>query len=365
MTFKLHYDKEKNDRLCDPHEFYDKFEGVNYEGTILVSKNDVYYNPKKQPRTSNQSIGNVDKLKSSFINQNFNHKYRPSSADVDKVNGVYDGTAGWNRNTVYDSLNVRTFPLDLLSFDSEYDKHKYRGVSNNEEEHHTAASPMSQVAITEEIKVSLRNNWLPKTKEGLVTDATIKHEIIEYTTTVSVEGISCQTITENDRKKMLKEIRSSFPKNAKLQTYNTDIMNLAAKSLGIAYGGYNADTGKVGYLLTHTVGKDAMWFIFHANPKYSHLPVDITFVIPVPPNKKENCIKKRKKLKKSFEDAIEAKAVADSKTYDLNVTDLKEKIKNKKVNFNGFLNSYVDETEGTNGTYVLVDENGKILKSNK
>ena len=365
MTFKLHYDKEKNDRLCDPHEFYDKFEGVNYEGTILATNDDVYFNPKKNPRTSNQSVGNVDKLKPSFIYKNFDHKYRPLSADVDKVNGVYDGTAGWNRDTVLASLNVRTFPLDLLSFDSDYDKHKYRGMSNNEEEHHTAASSMSQVAITEEIKLSLRNNWLSKNKDGFVTDATIKHEIDEYTTTVSVEGIPCQTITENDRKKMLKEIRSSFPKNAKLQTYNIDIMNLAAESLGIAYGGYNADTGKVGYLLTHTVGKDAMWFIFHANPKYSHLPVDITFVIPVPPNKKENCIKKRKKLKKSLVDAIEAKAVADSKTYDLNVTDLKEKIKNKKVNFNGFLNSYVDETEGTNSTYVLVDVNGKLLKSKK
>ena len=157
MTFKLHYDKEKNDILCDPHEFYDKFEGVNYEGTILATNDDVYFNPKKNPRTSNQSVGNVDNLKPSFIYKNFDHKYRPLSADVDKVNGVYDGTAGWNRDTVLASLNVRTFPLDLLSFDSDYDKHKYRGMSNNEEEHHTAASSMSQVAITEEIKLS----WFP------------------------------------------------------------------------------------------------------------------------------------------------------------------------------------------------------------
>ena len=47
---------------------------------------------------------------------------------------MFDGTAGWNRDAVYNSLNVDVVPLDLLSFDSEYDKHKYRGISNNEEE---------------------------------------------------------------------------------------------------------------------------------------------------------------------------------------------------------------------------------------
>ena len=35
----------------------------------------------------------------------------------EKENGVYDGTAGWNRNTVFDLLGVDVFPLDLLSFD--------------------------------------------------------------------------------------------------------------------------------------------------------------------------------------------------------------------------------------------------------
>ena len=364
MSFKLHYDKERNNELCNPHEYYSKFEGVTYEDTILVSSNEVYFNPHKQPRASNQSIDNIDKLKPSFLNKNFDHKFRPPSADVKKENGVFDGTAGWNRKPVLDSLGVNPIPLDLLSFDTPYSKHKYRGMSNNDEEHHIAASPMSQVAIKEQIKVSLKKNWLPKDSTGAVTDATIKQEIIDYTTVI-VDGMSCQTISDTDRKKVLQEIRNSFPKNEKLQTYNTDVHNIAADILGIPYGGYNPDTGKVGYILHHTVGKDAVWYIFHANPQYSHLPVEITFAIPMPKDKKEDTIELRKKLEISLWDAIDQKAVTDSKTYNLNVSELRKKIKTKKIIFNGFFNSYVDETKGTNSPYVLVDVYGNVIKSSK
>tara|TARA_B100000575_G_C23136242_1_gene660165 strand:- start:2813 stop:3913 length:1101 start_codon:yes stop_codon:yes gene_type:complete len=362
MSFKLHYDRERNDELCDPEKYYSKFEGVNYHDTIMVTRKEVYFNPHKQPRTENQNIGNVEKLSTSIITKNYDHKYRPQSADIEKENGVFDGTAGWNRDAVYDSLSVDVFPLDLLSFDSEYDKHKYRGISNNEEEHHTAAASMSQIAIKEEIKVSLRKGWLPKNKEGFVTDSTIKAEIVDYTTVVLQDGTECQTISDEDRKKMLKDIRSSFPKNDKLQTYNKEVSEIAAESLDIPYGGYNETSGKIGYILTHTVGKDGIWFIFHANPKCSHLPVEITFAIEKPNDKKDKTIEKRKALKKSLYDAIDQKAVEDAKLYDLDVSYTREKIKKKKIICNGFLNSYVDETEGTNKSYVLVDENGKLIR---
>jgi hypothetical protein len=364
MSFKLYYNLDHNNELCDPEEHYSNFEGVHYHGTIMVTKKGVYFNPHKQPRASNQSINNLEELKPSFLHKNFDHKFRPPSADIEKENGVYDGTAGWNRYTIFEALGVNIFPLDLLSFDSEYDKHKFRGMSNNNEEHHTAASPMSQVAIKEEIKVSLRNGWLPQNKDGFVTDATIKAEIADYTTVV-VDGFPCQTISDDDRKKMLKEIRSSFPKNKKLQTYNKEVTEIAAKTLGIPYGGYNEDTGKVGYVLTHTVGKDGIWFIYHANPKYAHLPVYITFAIETPNDKKEKTVEKRKALKKSLDDAIDQKAVIDASIYNMDVSDAREKIKNKEVIFNGFLNSYVDETEGTNNTYVLVDVNGSIIEHDK
>ena len=365
MSFKLYYNSDHNNELCDPEEHYSKFEGVNYHETIMATRKEVYYNPHKQPRTSNQSIDNVEKLKPSFLNKNFDHNFRPPSADVEKENGLYDGTAGWNRATVFAALGIDMFPLDLLSFDSEYAKHKYRGTSNNEEEHHTAASPMSQVAIKEEIKISIREypeEW--QNKNGIITDSRIKQEIIEYTTVI-VDGISCQTISDDDRKKMFKEIRSSFPKNEKLQTYNNTISTIAAESLGLPYGGYNANTGKVGWILTHTVGKDAIWQIFHANPEYAHLPVSITFAIPIPKDEKKDTIILRKELKKSLYDAIDQKAVDDSVLYDMNVADAREKIKKKKIIFEGFLNSYVDETEGTNKPYVLVDENGNIKQREK
>jgi len=363
MSFKLHYDLERNNELCDPEEHYSKFEGVHYEDTIQATNKVVYFNPHKQPRTSNQSVGNVELLTPSFVHKNFDHKFRPLSADIVKINGLHDGTAGWNRSTVFDALNVTTFPLDLLSFDSEYAKHKYRGTSNNEEEHHAAAAAMSQVAIKEEIKISLRDfpeEW--QNKNGIVTDSRIRQEINEYTTVV-VNDIPCQTISDDDRKKMLKEIRQSFPKNEKLQTYNNEIITIAAESLGLSYGGYNADTGKVGYILTHTVGKDAMWFIFHANPKYAHLPVSIIFAIPIPRDEKKDTIELRKKLKKSLYDAIDQKAVDDSVLYDMDVVDARKKIASKEIIFEGFLNSYVDETDGTNSTYVVVDVDGKVIKS--
>ena len=353
---------ERNNELCDPEEYYSKFEGVHYHGTIMVPIKEVYYNPHNQPRTSNQSIGNVEKLRPSFLNKNFDHKFRPMSADIEKVNGLYDGTAGWNRIIVLHSLGVDVIPLDLLSFDSEYDKHKYRGLSNNEEEHHTAASPMSQVAIKEEIKVSLRNAWLPQNKDGFVTDATIKAEIVDYTT-VMVDGFPCQTISDEDRKKMLKDIRSSFPKNKKLQTFNKEVIEIAAKSLDLPFGGYNPDTGKVGYILTHTVGKDGIWFIYHANSEYAHLPVHINFAIETPSDKKEKTVEKRKALKKSLDDAIDQKAVVDAGIYGMDVSEARKKIKSKQVKFGGFLNSYVDETDGTNRTYVVVDVDGKVIKS--
>ena len=362
MSFKLHYDLERNNELCDPEEHYSKFEGVHYHGTTMETRRGVFFNPHRQPRTENQNIGNVEKLNSSFVNKNFDHNFRPPSADIEKENCVYDGTAGWNRNTVFDVLGVDVFPLDLLSFDSEYDKHKYRGMSNNEEEHHSAASSMSQIAIKEEIKVSLRNGWLPQNKDGFVTDATIKAEIVDYTT-VMVDGFPCQTISDDDRKKMLKEIRSSFPKNKKLQTFNKEVIEIAAKSLDLPFGGYNPDTGKVGYILTHTVGKDGIWFIYHATPEYAHLPVYITFAIETPSDKKEKTVEKRKALKKSLDDAIDQKAVVDAGIYDMDVSDARTKIKSKQVIFVGFLNSYVDETDGTNSTYVVVDVDGKVIKS--
>ena len=59
-------------------------------------------------------------------------------------------------------------------------------------------------------------------------------------------------------------------------------------------------------------------------------------------------------------DAIDQKAVEDAKLYDLDVSYTREKIKMKKIIFNGFLNSYVDETIRTNKSYVLVDENKNL-----
>ena len=360
MTFKLNYDLERNNQLCCPKEHYGRFEGVHYEDTIMITRDDVYFNPHKQPRTSNQNIANIETLKPSFLNKNYDHNYRPVAADIEKENGVYDGVAGWNRSAIFDALGIDVFPVDLLSFDSEYDKHKFRSLSNNEEEHHVAASSMSQVAIKEQIKVSLREDYLPKNRKGQVTDATIRAEIADYTT-VYVDGRAAKTISEDDRKKIFKEIRASFPKNNKLQTYNKEVVEIAAKSLDLPIGGFNEKTGKIGYVLTHTVGKDAMWFINYANPEYAHLPVHITFAIETPPDDKEKTIEKRKKLKKSLYDAIDQKAVVDANIYDLDVSVAREKLlNNKKIIFEGFLNSYVDETEGTNKTYVLVDENGNV-----
>ena len=83
MSFTLSYNMERNNELCDPEEYYSKFEGVHYHETIMVTRKDVYFNPHKQPRTSNQSIGNVENLKPSFLNKNFDHKFRPPSADVE------------------------------------------------------------------------------------------------------------------------------------------------------------------------------------------------------------------------------------------------------------------------------------------
>ena len=103
------------------------------------------------------------------------------------------------------------------------------------------------------------------------------------------------------------------------------------ESLDIPYGGYNETTNKVGYILTHTVGKDGIWFIFHANPKCSHLPVEITFAIEKPHDKKDKTIEKRKALKKSLYDAIDQKAVEDANLYDLDVSYTREKIKKKKL----------------------------------
>ena len=46
-------------------------------------------------------------------------------------------------------------------------------------------------------------------------------------------------------------------------------------------------------------------------------------------------------------------------------TGWEEKIASKKIIFEGFLNSYVEETKGTNSKYVVVDELGNVVKSVK
>ena len=56
MSFKLHYDMERNNELCDPEKYYSKFEGVNYHKTIMATRKNVYFNPHKQPRTENQNL---------------------------------------------------------------------------------------------------------------------------------------------------------------------------------------------------------------------------------------------------------------------------------------------------------------------
>ena len=178
-----------------------------------------------------------------------------------------------------------------------------------------------------------------------------------------VDGIDCQTISDEDRKKMdSKMYVLHFQKITNYKRITKKYVKLQTESLDIPYGGYNETTNKVGYILTHTVGKDGIWFIFHANPKCSHLPVEITFAIEKPHDKKDKTIEKRKALKKSLYDAIDQKAVEDADLYDLDVSYTREKIKKKKIICNGFLNSYVDETEGTNKSYVLVDENGKLVR---
>ena len=74
-------------------------------------------------------------------------------------------------------LKIKSFPIDLLSFDSEYDKHKFRGAySNNQPEHHPTAAPMTQVSIRTQIKKSITNGWL-NNKKGVVTDPKLKQEI--------------------------------------------------------------------------------------------------------------------------------------------------------------------------------------------
>jgi len=358
---KLNYDKELNKEKIDPVEFYSKFEGVEYVDTIMVSSKDVYFNPNKQPRTENQNIGNVEKLIQSFRLRNFDHKFRPPAVDIEKINGIYDGSVGWNRTTVFSSLGVDIFPVDLLSYTSDYDKHKHRGISNNEEEHHNAAASMSQIAIKEEIKKSIKNGWLPKNPKGQVTDTTIKAEIVDYTTVI-IDGFPAPTILEVDRKKMLKDIRASFPKNDKLQTYNKEIIDIAMATLGLPFGGYDSDTGKIGYVLTHTVNKDGLWNMLFANPKHKGIPVNITFAIPVPSDKKEITIEKRKLLKKSLEDVLDLFAVKCADIFDIKLEKARDKVSKLDIKVLGFLNSYVDEVVEVKSNYSLVDVDGNVVK---
>ena len=364
---KLRYDMKRNNELCNPHKFYEKFEGVHYVRTVIVRKKDVYFDPKQQPRAENQDINNVRELEKSFKSKNFDHKFRPSTADVNKgPEDAYDGTAGFNRDSVFNSLGIEYFPLDLLEFDSEYTKHLYRGISNNEPEHHSVAASMSQVAIVEQIKKSIREGYLPKNKDGYVTDKVIKEEIIKYTT-LFVDGRSCSTVNEKDRKKMLEEVRKSFPLNPKLMTYNKNTIKAAAYLLGIPNGGYDRDTGKIGYVLTHTVGKDGIWNMYYANRKYGKKPIHIAFAIETPSNDPEKNRKKKEQLKKSLYDAIDEKAILDSEIYDLNVDEARKKLnESKPIKFMGFFNSYVDEGVDIKngwGNHVMVDEKGNVLRT--
>lgn len=357
----LNYSKEKNDALVNPFKYYSRYKGVHYHKTIMATDDDVNHDDDNQPRTVNQDVNNFDGLVFSHETKNYDHNFRPMAADIEKINEMYDGVSGWNRKPVYKFLEIPKYPLDLLSFDSEYDKHKFReAFSNNQPEHHTAAAKQSQVSIRESIKKMIRKGWLNDTS-GVVTDKKIKEEIIDYTTVV-IDGVPAQTVTDGDRKQLLKDIRSSFPKNNKVQTYNKELIKLAMKSLDLPYGGYDTEKGTIGYVLTHTVGKDGLWNMIFANGKATNLPVNITFALPVPPDNKNKCVGRRKALVKSLNDVKELFAKRVSDIFGIDLDEAKAKVEALDINFIGFLNSYVDEAKAAGTQFCIVDENGNLIK---
>ena len=261
MSFKLNYNLEQNNKECNPKQFYSRFGGTKYIDTLPKARRniDYYFNPKKQVRATNQDADNVDVIKKSLLLKNYDHTKRPQCADVEKVNGMpHDGTVGFNRNTVYDILNTALTPLDLVEYDSPADKWRHKGQSNTEPEHGKDAAAMSEASIQEHIKDGVREGFI-------VSDKEIKEEI----EAMSVTRDGLFLIGDDAQKRIFKEVKKNHPKYEKLQTYNNDIAGLACEQLGLPHGGYHQGTGKVGYFISHTVGKDAVWNTTFQNSEHS------------------------------------------------------------------------------------------------
>ena len=167
MSFQLRYDVNRNKKECDPKKFYERFDGVTYKETLPKARMNVdfYFNPKKQVRSSNQDIGNLDAIKRSLELKNYDHSKRPQCVDVNKVQGRYDGTVGFNRYAVYHILKQLLVPIDIIEYRDGAALWRHKGQSNTEPEHAKEAAAMSEVSIQEHIKAGVRAGYISSDKE--------------------------------------------------------------------------------------------------------------------------------------------------------------------------------------------------------
>jgi len=356
MSFKLHYDVNTNKKECDPIKFYERFGGVTYKETLPKARRgvDYYFNPRKQVRAANQNVDNVDTIKRSFILKNYDHTKRPQCVDEQKIDGVHDGSVGFNRETVYGILNVDLVPIDVLEYSSEADKWRHKGQSNTEPEHAKEAAAMSEVSIQEHIKDGVREGFI-------VSDKEIREEIAAMSMTRDGHLL----IDSEAKKRIFKNIKDNHPKYDKLQTWSNDIANIACEQLGLPYGGYNEDLGMVGYYVSHTAGKDTVWNSMIQNTEHIGLPVGLTLYLPTPPQSKKETIKKRNLILDSIPNAFDKLAIRNSSMFDMSISETRQKmIDNMKFQIFGFLNSFVDEVpENHPYDYCLVDVDGNYIKN--
>ena len=357
MSFKLNYNLEQNNKECNPKQFYSRFGGTKYIDTLPKARRniDYYFNPKKQVRATNQDADNVDVIKKSLLLKNYDHTKRPQCADVEKVDGMpHDGTVGFNRNTVYDILNTTLTPLDLVEYNSPADKWRHKGQSNTEPEHGKDAAAMSEASIQEHIKDGVREGFI-------VSDKEIKEEI----EAMSVTRDGLFLIGDDAQKRIFKEVKKNHPKYEKLQTYNNDIAGLACEQLGLPHGGFHQGTGKVGYFISHTVGKDAVWNTTFQNSEHFGLEVGLTLYLPTPPQKRNETITKRVNILESIPKGFDKVALRMADMFDIDIAESRVKmINNMNIKVYGFLNSYVDEVpEKHPYEYCLVDLNGNYIKN--
>ena len=74
-TFPPHrsQNEEKNNELVDPYEFYGRFKGVHYHGTIMGTDDDIHTDDENQPRQSNQDVNNTANLGFLHKTRNYDH----------------------------------------------------------------------------------------------------------------------------------------------------------------------------------------------------------------------------------------------------------------------------------------------------